>query len=91
LSNVLQSNSNSSVTEPERDLNEIYIEVLRHSILPIFSEKTKAEFYAKLKQMLGIIVVLLSPLSTYSLSKLLNILKEDINETLENLHAILEI
>jgi hypothetical protein len=41
--------------------------------------------------MLGSIVVLLSPLSVYSLSTLLHISEEDINETLEDLHAILDI
>jgi len=41
--------------------------------------------------MLGSIVVLLSPLSTYSLRTLLRISEEDINETLEDLHAILDI
>jgi hypothetical protein len=41
--------------------------------------------------MLGSIVVLLSPFSAHSLSRLLQIPKEDINETLEDLHAILDI
>jgi hypothetical protein len=41
--------------------------------------------------MLGSIVVLLSPLSRHSLSRLLCISEEDIDENLEDLHAILDI
>ena len=89
LSSVLQSNG--SITEPEKHLNEIYIIVLKHSIPTEFSDKEKEEFYSKLRCMLGSIVVLLSPLSIYSLSTLLRISEEDIDETLEDLHAILDI
>jgi hypothetical protein len=89
LSSVLQSNG--SITEPEKHLNEIYITVLKHSIPPEFSDKEKEEFYRKLRNMLGSIVLLLSPLSTQCLSTLLRISEEDIDETLEDLHAILDI
>src|SRR5271154_3389760 len=41
--------------------------------------------------MLGSLVVLLSPLSTYSFSRLLHVLKEDVDQTLADLHAILDI
>jgi hypothetical protein len=89
LSSVLQSNG--SITEPEKHLNQIYITVLRHSIPPKSSDKEKGEFYSKLRNMLGNIGVLFSPVSTHSLSTLLCISEEDINETLEDLHAILDI
>jgi hypothetical protein len=89
LASVLQSNG--SVPEPVKYLNEIYITVLKHSIPPEFSDKEKEEFYSKLRYILGGIVVLLSPLSTSSLSSLLDISEEDIDEILEDLHAILDI
>jgi NACHT domain len=89
LSSVLQSSG--SVTEPEMHLNEIYITVLRHSIPTKFSDKEKEELRGMLRYMLGSLVALLSPLSVYSLSRLLRIPKEDIDETLEDLHAILDI
>jgi hypothetical protein len=101
LSRILQRTG--SITEPEKQLNEIYITVLRHSIPPKFSDREKEEFYSKLRNMLGSIVVLLSPLSAHSLSKLLTnedqslsnedqpLSNEDLNETLEDLHAILDI
>ena len=89
LSRVLQSNG--SVAGPEKHLNEIYITVLRHSIPTEFSDQEREESYTKLRYILGSIVVLLSPLSIYSLSTLLHISAEDIDETLEDLHAILDI
>jgi hypothetical protein len=89
LSSVLQSNS--SITEPEKHLNEIYITVLGHSIPPKSSDEEKEEFFSKLRNILGSIVVLLSPLSTHCLSTLLRISREDVDETLEDLHAILDI
>jgi hypothetical protein len=89
LSSILQSNG--SVTKPEKHLNEIYMTVLRHSIPPEFSDKEKEETHGKLRYMLRSIVVLLSPLSIYSLSRLHYISVEDINETLKDLHAILDI
>jgi hypothetical protein len=89
LSSVLQSND--SITEPEKHLNEIYITVLRHSIPPNFSDKEKEEFCSTLRNMLRSIVVLVSPLSTYSLGTLLRISEEDIDEALEDLHTILDI
>jgi hypothetical protein len=44
-----------------------------------------------LEYILGSVVVLLSPLSASSLSKLLHFPKEDINQTFEDLYAILDI
>lgn len=89
LSTVLQSSS--SITEPEKHLNEIYITVLRHSIPATFLDEEKVELLGMLRYMLGSIVVLHSPLSIKSLSRLLDIPKEDIDDTLEDLHAILDI
>jgi hypothetical protein len=94
LSSVLQNDG--SITEPEKHLNEIYITVLRNSIPPKFSDKEKDEFYSKLRNILGSIVVLLSPPSVHSLCRLLSnedqpLSNEDLNETLEDLHAILDI
>ncbi len=44
-----------------------------------------------LRHTLGSIIVLLSPLSTFSLSRLLQLPREVINPTLKDLHAILDI
>jgi hypothetical protein len=83
--------SSSAVTAPEKHLNEIYIAVLKHSISSDYTDEEKEELCGMLKQTLGCVVVLLSPLSAFSLSRLLHLPKEDVDRTLEDLHAILDI
>ncbi len=87
---ILKGNS-SGVTVPGKQLDEIYLTVLKHSIASEYSDEEKEEVYDMLKHTLRSIVVLLSPLSASSLSKLLHLPKEDINRTVEDLHAILDI
>jgi isoleucyl-tRNA synthetase len=70
-------------------LNEIYLAVLKHSISSEYSEEEKDEVYDMLKHILGSIVVLLSPLSTFLLSRLLHLPREDVNRTFEDLYATL--
>lgn len=89
LSSILQSNG--SITEPEKHLNQIYTAVLRQSVPSEFSVQEADEFCSKLRYVLGSVVALLSPLSSHSLSMLRRISEEDIHETLEDLHAILDI
>jgi hypothetical protein len=50
-----------------------------------------AECYRMLRRILGTIVILYSPLSTTSLAMLLNVPETEMGETLEDLHAILDI
>jgi hypothetical protein len=83
--------SGSAITAPDKHLDEIYLTVLKHSISSGYSDEEKEEVYNMLKHTLGSIVVLLSPLSASSLSRLLHLPREDINRTFEDLHAILDI
>lgn len=80
-----------STTEPEKALNEVYFTVLEGSIRPDFDEEEQKEYCGTLREILGVIVILLSSLSAVSLARLLNIPKEDIDECLVGLHAILDI
>jgi hypothetical protein len=57
----------------------------------MYSTKEAKELVSMLKSLLRSIVTLLSPLSTQSLSKLLNTTQNDVEETLNDLHAILSI
>jgi hypothetical protein len=82
-------NGTSSATT--KHLNEIYITVLKHSVSAEYTDEEKDELYCILRQILGSIVVLFSPLSVYSLSRLLSVTKEEINQTLADLHSILDI
>ncbi|KAL5330128.1 hypothetical protein ACEPPN_003653 [Leptodophora sp. 'Broadleaf-Isolate-01'] len=90
LDKILKGSS-SAITAPEKHLNEIYLAVLKHSISLDYSEEEKEEACDMLKHTLGSIVVLLSPLSTSSLSRLLHLQKEDVDRTFEDLYAILDI
>ena len=83
--------SKGAVTEPEKHLDKIYTTVLEHSVSPEYTDEEKEESYYMLRQILGSIVVLFSPLSAYSLSRLLYVTKDDINQTLEDLHSVLDV
>jgi hypothetical protein len=89
LSYILQDDC--SVTEPEDVLNKIYIKVLENSVSPNLKEREKEELYTSLRQILGSIVILFSPLPTVSLTELLHIPKVEVDQTLEDLHSILDI
>jgi hypothetical protein len=81
--------SGSAVTAPEKHLNEIYITVLKSSVSLEYADDEKEESYYMLRQILGSLAVLFSPLSASSLSRLLCITKDDIDQTLEDLHSVL--
>jgi hypothetical protein len=89
LDTILKGSS-SAITAPEKHLDEIYLTVLKHSISE-YSDEEKEEVCDMLKQTLGSVVVLLSPLSASSLSGLLHLPKKEIDQTFEDLHAILDI
>jgi len=55
------------------------------------SEEEKEEAYNILKHTLGSIVVLLLPLSTSSLSRLLQLPRKEVDQTFEDVYAILDI
>ena len=90
LDTILKGSS-SAIRGLEEHLNEIYLTVLKHSIPSNYSEEEKEEACNILKHTLGSIVVLLLPLSTSSLSRLLQLPKEEVDQTFEDLYAILDI
>ena len=91
LAAILQIGSSIVEGQPEKHLNEIYTIVLRHSIPAQYSKEEKEEFLSMLKDILGCIVTLFFPLSVRSLSRLLNFQSEEVDDCLEDLHAILDI
>jgi hypothetical protein len=90
LDTILNHNS-SAITAPEKHLNDIYMTVLQHSISLEYTEDEKHELYSILRQVLGSIVILFSPFSTQSLSRLLCLSKVDVSEAVEDLHSVLDI
>jgi len=90
LDTILRGSS-SATSAPEKHLNEIYLTVLKHSISSDYSDEEKEESCDMLKHILGSTVLLVSPLSTSALRRLLQVSKEDVDSTFNDLHAILDI
>ena len=76
---------------PEKELDQIYTNILVDSISGDYDEEEKGELFDLFRRIVGAIVILFSPLSTEALSKLLNIPRQDINQTLDDLHSVLEV
>jgi hypothetical protein len=91
LDMVLKGGSISSATVPEKHLNEIYTTVLKQSVGSHYTDEEKEYQYKMLREILGSTVALFSPLSASSLGRLVHVTKQDIDQTLEDLHAILDI
>jgi hypothetical protein len=92
LEMVLQSSGSARIiTAPEKHLNEIYTIVLQHSIPSECTDDEKDESYRMLRQVLGSIVILFTTLSASSLSRLLCVSEEDINQTIEDLYSIIDV
>jgi hypothetical protein len=89
LSMMLESST--STRTPEHHLNDVYIKVLKSTIHEEDLEEDKEDTYSMLKQVLGTIVLLYSPLSAKSLSELLSLPIGAIEGGLADLHAILDI
>ena len=83
LSRLLEGSTSPS--KPEKQLDDIYLTVLKSSISQD-DEEEKA-----LRTTLGIIVILFSPLPLPSLARLLRIPPQNVGQTLGDLHSILDI
>jgi hypothetical protein len=76
---------------PERKLDEIYARVLTHSIYGDYNEQEIMQLCELFQKIVGAIVVLFDSLSASALSDLLNQPKEQVNQTLEDLHSVLDV
>jgi hypothetical protein len=75
---------------PEQHLDQIYLTVLQSSIPNTFRPREKVQLFTRQRRVLGSITVLLSPLPTVSLAKVIGIPGKQVTQTLERLQAILE-
>ena len=76
---------------PEKQLDQIYITVLTEYFQQDLEEDERKDLRVILRKVLGSIVTLLQPLSMNALMNLLDIEKEQLIETLDALHTILNI
>ncbi|KAH8714805.1 putative WD-repeat protein [Phaeosphaeriaceae sp. PMI808] len=90
LETILRNDSNITAT-PEKHLDQIYVTVLQNSVSAEYTDEEREEQCRMLKYVLGSVVVLLSALPIWSLSKLLQSVDEEVRQALEDLHAILNI
>jgi hypothetical protein len=81
----------ASTSALEYHLNTIYVTVLESTIHEEYLPEEKQDMYSFLKQVLGTIVLLYSPLSVNSLCVLLDCPKDNIEQGLLDLYAILDI
>jgi hypothetical protein len=90
LETILCTTGNT-VAAPEKHLNQIYMTVLKSSASADYTDEEREEHFNMLRYVLGSIVVLFSPLPACCLNALLQVAEEDVRQTLEDLHAILNI
>ena len=89
LSRLLEGST--SISKPEKQLDDIYLTVLKSSISRHDEEEERAEVCEALRTTLGTIVILFSPLSLLSLARLLRMPPQNVGQTLDDLHSILDI
>lgn len=87
--NDMLTKNRQSTGSQETCLDEIYTTVLRNSIKQNIDEKEKKTLM--LREVLGSILIILSPLSMESLAKLLVKPLDYVENTLRNLHSIINI
>jgi hypothetical protein len=88
---TILSNDSNTIAAPEKHLNQIYVTVLKSSLSADYTNEEREEHCNMLRYVLGSVVVLFSPLSAWCLSALLHVPDENVSQTLEDLHAILNI
>jgi NACHT domain/Heterokaryon incompatibility protein (HET) len=76
---------------PETALDQIYLMVLKSAIGSTLSEEEKAEVTHHFQLTLGTIAVLFAPLSVAGLGHLLSLETEEVEQTLADLHSILDV
>ncbi|KAJ4329679.1 hypothetical protein N0V87_010661, partial [Didymella glomerata] len=80
-----------SAAGPERHLDQLYLTVLQKSVQNSYTAAELAKYHGLMRQILGSIVALSSPLSVQSLSALILIPEQRVNRMLKWLHAILDV
>jgi hypothetical protein len=80
-----------SVATPEQHLDQLYLTVLQGSIPATFRKQEKVRLCSMQRQVLGSIVISLSPHSAASLGRLIELSERQVEQTLGKLHAIINV
>jgi hypothetical protein len=90
LETILRNNSNTPAA-PEKHLDQIYLTVLQSSVSADYTDEEGEEQCRMMRDILGTIAILLSTLPAWSLGKLLQVADADVEQSLDDLHAIIDI
>jgi hypothetical protein len=91
LQMLADGSGRESAASPERYLNQLYLTVLQKSVQSSDIARELAKFHSIMRQILGSIAALSSPLSVLSLSRLILLPEQKVIKTLKKLHAILDV
>ncbi|KAL9584907.1 MAG: hypothetical protein Q9212_001841 [Teloschistes hypoglaucus] len=75
----------------EKKLDEIYMMILVQSISGDYDDQDREELLELFREVVGSIVILFDPLPTAALVRLLDKPKEEVDQTLNDLHSVLEV
>jgi hypothetical protein len=87
---ITYNNHNDDAVAPDQHLDKLYITVIRNSIYK-YKKLERKKWRKLLGRIMVTIAVLSSPLSTQSLGKVLGTTQDQIDQILNDLHAILDI
>ncbi|KAI9772614.1 MAG: hypothetical protein M1839_002427 [Geoglossum umbratile] len=91
LKSRVTPNENTTGQSPTLELDEMYTNVLTHSVIGNCPDRHKVELTERFRQVVGSIVVLFDSLSATALVKLLDMPEWKIDKTLGRLHSILDV
>jgi hypothetical protein len=91
LQMLADGSDRDSIASPEQHLNQLYLTVLQKSVQSSYTARELAKYYSIMRQILGSIVTLSSPLSVSSLGMLILVPEQRVTRMLKELHAILDI
>ncbi len=89
LTRLLQHDN--TALPPEKKLDEIYTTVLTHSVRAEHSQEETEELRKRFRDIVGSIILQFDTLPAFGLAELLQIPKEEIDQTLTHLHSVLDI
>lgn len=87
LSLILESNDTG--TGHTTELDDIYMQILKHPVTRLSGEIDKSRFSLRFRRIVGSIVTLFNVLPNVALANLLNVSIKDVSLTLDPLHSVL--
>ncbi|KAH0553157.1 hypothetical protein GP486_006658 [Trichoglossum hirsutum] len=91
LSLLLSGSTSASLQSPAQKLDEMYAQVLRHSVIGDCDYRERAELAKQFRQIVGPIVILFDALASAPLANLINVPLRVIRTVLDNLRSVLDV